>query len=354
VIRPGPRRPRSARARRSGRRSTTAALAVQGLGLLLALVPWPTPWVERAFARGLFPLASRVLAPVVGAVPFSLTLALAGALLATVALSLATASARRFLTRQLLPWTGAVLLAGFMLVWGLAYRRDTLAQLLALPTSPPTAAEVNLARDRLLAVNRATVTSAEPGPAAVAAAGRCVEREVARLTGAHVRVPGRVKLLPAGTLLRLGFAGVTSPWLLEPHVDAGLPPVTRLATAAHELTHTAGFAREADTDALAVLSGLECRDPAVRYAVSLHALALLLASEPPARRDPLLAALPARSLAALQAASRASARYRVPWLQRAATTAYGTYLRSRGEAGGMASYGRAISLVVHALARGGA
>lgn len=338
--------------RRGSRRNSAAGLGALALGLALALIPWPEPWVERLFARGLFPVVSRVLAPWVGAVPWSVTATLAGALLLTVLAALPTRAGRRFLRRHLLPWTAALLVLGFMLIWGLAYRRAPLATLLGVPATAPSAAEVATAEARLLSTLRRSVDSAPPGSADVTAAGRCVEREVRRLTGERVDVPRRVKMLPAGTLLSLGFAGVTSPWLLEPHVDAGLPGITRLATATHELTHSAGFAREADTDALAVLAGVSCDDPAVRYALSLHGLDLLLVSLPDAARQRLLESLPQRALRDLRAASAAAARYRVPWLQRAATATYGTYLRSRGVQAGMADYGRATTLVIQALARG--
>lgn len=340
------------RSRHGGRRSAGAAWALLAVGLALALIPWPEPWVERWFARGLFPAVSHLLAPWVGAVPWSVTGTVALALLLTILGALPSRAGRRFVGRHLLPWTAALLVLGFMLVWGLAYRRAPLATLIGVPAAAPTSAEVVTAQARLLAVLTRSAGSAPPGPADVVAAGRCVASEVRRLTGSSVAVGRRVKALPPGTLLGLGFAGVTSPWLLEPHVDAGLPPVERLATATHELTHSAGFAREADTDALAVLAGLRCDDPAVRYALALHGLDLLLVSLPDGARQELVDSLPRRALQDLRAASAASARYRVPWLQRAATATYGTYLKSRGVQAGMADYGRATTLVVQALARG--
>lgn len=331
-------------------------LVVLAAGALLTLVPWPTAWVERAFARGLFPVTSHVLAPLVGAVPFSLTLSLAALMVAAALATLATPQGRsrfgRRLVRSWLPWALALALLGFVLVWGLAYRRAQLSTLLALPDAPPTHSQVVAAQRLLLAALAGASSSPAPGPADVAAAARCVSAEVARVTGARVAVPRRVKLLPPGSLLRAGFAGVTSPWLLEPHVDAALPPVARLATATHELTHAAGFAREADTDALAVLAGLRCDDPAVRYALALHGLAGIAAGLPAAPARRLLAALPQRARNDLRAAREASARYRLPWLERAASAAYGTYLKSRGVSAGMADYGRATTLVVQALTHG--
>lgn len=335
-------------------RYVAVPLALLALGAVLALVPWPAAWVERAFSRGLFPVTSHVLAPIVGAVPFSLTGVLAAALVVALLVGwLVDRRGARFRRRLIcvgVPWLAAVLLLGFMLTWGLAYRRDPLATLLDVPATPPTPAQTSAAQADLLAVLQGSVASPTPSAADVAAAARCVRREVVRLTGVRVAVPARVKLLPAGTLLRAGFAGVTSPWLLEPHVDAGLPPVARLATATHELTHAAGFAREADTDALAVLAGIRCADPAVRYALALHALASLAAGMPPAAAARLVEALPPRARNDLRALDAAAARYRLPWLQRATDVVYGTYLRSRGGSG-MADYGRAITLVVQALTR---
>lgn len=351
------RRPRGGPA--GGRRGAAAPLlplSLFGAAAALALIPWPAAWVESAFARGLFPLTSRLLAPLVSSVPFSLTLALAAALVGAALATLLTPRGRaRFLPRlwrSWAPWAAAVLLLGFSLVWGLSYRRDTLAALLGVPDTPPAPEQVQTARKVLLAALEGAVGSPPAVRGDVAAAARCVAGEVDRLTGVAVAVPDRVKSLPAGTLLRAGFAGVTSPWLLEPHVDPALPPAARLATATHELTHAAGFAREADTDALAVLAGLRCGDPAVRYALALHGLRLVADGMPATASTRLLAALPARARHDLRASDEAAARYRLPWLQRATAGAYSAYLESRGVRSGMADYARATTLVVQALAHG--
>ena len=75
--------------------------------------------------------------------------------------------------------------------------------------------------------------------------------------------------MPPGTLLTFGYAGIASPFTLEANLDGGLTSVSKVAVAAHELTHTAGFAREADTDFLSALAGLRADDPYARYAVAL-------------------------------------------------------------------------------------
>src|SRR5690606_23036149 len=109
-----------------------------------------------------------------------------------------------------------------------------------------------------------------------------------------VTIPTRVKAVPRGWLLRFGFAGVISPWLLEPHVDLALPPSDALAVALHELAHTAGFAREAEAEAVALLAGLRCDDRRVRYAAALRAASSLAYELPTAERESYLARWPVR------------------------------------------------------------
>src|SRR5690606_28706821 len=82
-----------------------------------------------------------------------------------------------------------------------------------------------------------------------------------------------VKTVPPGALLTVGFSGVVSPWLLEPHVDPAFPPAALTVVALHELAHTAGFAREAEAEAVALLAGLGCDDPAAAYAAAVRAAA---------------------------------------------------------------------------------
>ncbi len=329
-------------------------LATLASAVALLVVPWPGAWVEAIFGRGLMVASSHLLAPTVGRVPWSVS----GILLALAAVALAAALASRAgrsALRRRLPGILVGLLLSFSLVWGLGYRRAPLAQLLALPPGAPDAADVRAAADTLIGVLRETA-SASPGPSEAATsearAAACIAAEVRRLGGANVAVPPIAKPLPPGSLLALGFGGVTSPWLLEPHVDAALPPAARLATAAHEMAHAAGFAREADTDALAVLAGLRCGDAGVRYAVALHAVSGLLAGTPRPQRDALAARLPQRARADLEALAVAARRYRSDWASRAATRVYDAYLKGRGVRAGMADYDRATDLVVRALAAG--
>jgi hypothetical protein len=285
----------------------------------------------------------------VDATGVSLTGALAVTLLAAWLAATALPRTRRHRGRGALALlVGLAVLFG--LAWGEAYRRAPLESLLDLGDAPPTRAQAAAAADALLRSLPSPPTP-EASEARLRAARRCVAREVLRATGTRVAVPYRVRALPPGALLTFGFAGVTLPWLHEPYVDGALPPPAFLAAATHELVHAAGFAREADTDALAVLAGVACDDPAVRYALALHALAGIAASLPAGPRTDLLARLPERARQDLRNEAAAAARYRVGALARRATGLYGTYLKSQGVARGMADYGRATSLVILALTR---
>lgn len=319
------------------------------VGLAAQLAPWPPTVADALYLRGTLPALSRLTAPLVSAVPMSVTagvLLLGLALLA--ALLLWPGGVKR--TGRALGWAVAVLLVAFPFVFGLGYR-----------TSPLTAAEAaepeayTSARDVVLARLRDT---ASPGRAALAsseldgpALSACVADAVASLRdGPAPALPSRVKLLPPGALLTAGFAGIASPWLLEPHVDAGLPPASATVVALHELAHTAGFAREAEAEAVALLAGITCDDPAATYAASLRAASRLGSTLPPAERQAYVAAWPLGATEDLAAAAEAAARYRLPALAAAVERTYDAYLVSQGTPGGMADYDRSTDALVRLLA----
>lgn len=348
-----------------------ATLLVLLLASWLALRALPPAWVDEVWAARWLPPASAATAAWIDALPWSLTaLAAVGWLGLVVALAIAGPGGTR---AARLTWAAVALLAlgpGFELAWGMGYRRTPLEGLLRLPPTPPTAADAWGALERLAAVVDASAprdtTRVELGaawpPAAFAAASACVAQADALTTGRPepLRLPAGVRRLPAGLLLQGGFSGFQAPWWREPHLDGGLPPMAALAVALHEFTHAAGWAREAETDALAVLAGLACDHPDVRFAAAAHALLLVrselgrVAADEAAWRERLAdtwATLPLAAHATWSATSAAIARHRSAPITRAATVAYDAYLRGQGVTAGVADYGRAGVLVVAALAR---
>lgn len=283
------------------------------------------------------------------AVPGSVTAAL---LLLTIVALVAVVvwpGGRRRLGR-VVGWAVAALLLTFPLAFGLGYRTSPLT----VDEAPPTGAQYEAARQEVLSVLIASFGargSDQDGAAVASRAAACVGNTAHSLRPAgRIRLPESYKRLPSGSLLRWGFAGFVFPWLLEPHVDAALPPAARTAVALHELAHTAGYAREAEAEAVAMLAGLYCDDPAVRYAAALRAGTSLASRLGADDRAAYLAGWPQGAVDDVRAASEASAAYRSAGLARMAERAYDAYLVSQGTPEGVGDYDRATELLTRLLA----
>lgn len=345
-----------------------ALLAVAGVAaaawVLLRLAP--ARWIDEAWGHGLLPVLTSAARPVLRAAPASLT---AATLVAALALLLVLAARRGGVARWAL-LLAAVAIAGasFETAWGVAYRRTPLEARLGLPDAAPTTADLAAATEHLIALateaapaDPATVDLGAPWPAASwAAAAACVAEADAIVSARRtpLALADAVRRLPAGTMLAGGFAGFVGPWWREPHLDGGLPPVAARATALHELAHAAGWAREAETDALGVLAGLRCEARELRFAAAVHALELLRVERartvddaPDEALERRLAALPEAVERANDAAREAAATYARPAVRRAAGATYDAYLRAQGMEAGLADYGRAGVLLAAALGR---
>lgn len=335
-------------------RRLLSAAAALALALYLALPP-PRGWVERVYARGLYPRLAELAVPVTGALPLSLAAALA--LLVPLAWLVAVLALARARAWDRILWFTlglAVVMAGwFVLAWGLNYRRQPVELQFGLVVrDDPGEAEALLAY--LLAVLRREVGAARDEARAFAALRRSLQDLVAEASGVRPSLPARPKLLPPGLLIRWGgAAGVMSPWTLEPHLDGALSEEGRLAVGLHELAHVAGYAGEADADLLAALAGLRADDPYGRYAVALRVFADGLAQLPAGARASWLERLPPRAREDLRALQAPFARYAPPgWLLALQRRAFDRYLRSQRVTAGVADYGRAFALLAAAWRQG--
>lgn len=339
------------------------ALGLLALGLVLTLAPWPESWVEVVYLGALLPAWSAVSSRLVDAVGVSLSGLLLIALLSLplLALALAGRPSLRGVIR-LLAYAGGVLALLFPLTFGLGYRLPPLTEQVATAPSDLRGEALQITRERVLRSLWSSSAWVRDGPAKVPAA-EFTSREVMSSASACVaglsqqlrpdappaRLPTRVKWLPAGLMLRFGFAGVVSPWLLEPHVDAGLPGASATAVALHEFAHSAGFAAEAEAEAVGLVAGLECADQRVAYAAALRLATSLAAALPPEERAEYQAAWPPVALADARLAARAGRRFADPRLTSGATAAYDIYLRSQGEAEGIGEYDRGTELALALL-----
>ena len=245
-----------------------------------------------------------------------------------------------------------LLLAAYLVTWGVNYRRPPLLELIDVPPRPVTQNELDAFAGELLGWVRSTsneLAPGEAGPAAVdpAAALAAISVQLERLSlevGWPATLPHGVKLLPPGSLLSSGYAGMLFPFTLEPQVDAGLSPVSRVAVGAHELAHAAGFASETDADLAALLAGLRAPDPLARYATALTLLGRSLGSLSLDQRSFIIENLPPRALQDLSDSSLRSRRYLRPTLAARMSTIYNRILRGQGVEAGVASYGLAPEL----------
>jgi hypothetical protein len=343
-------------------------LVASSLALSAALAP--TTVVE-AWALDVFPRWASVTAWAFERATVSVTSVLFVLVTLAIALAVAWAPRRRRLRRAVLlvVTVASSFGATFVAAWGAAYYRAPLADLLDLDPGGADVASLEAALARVVGVVHAAAPAtplatrtASARAATIAEAARCAADADEWVTGRRVPAPTGVRLLPEGSALRAGYGGITLPWLLEPHVDAALPGAAFVATALHEITHALGWAREADTDALAVLAGLACDDADVRYATALHAVRLLAvaiaaatdADDPArARAAAAIGAMPAVAHADRLALADAVTRHRDPLTAVAVTRVYDTYLRTQGVAAGVADYGLAGGVVAVALSRCG-
>jgi hypothetical protein len=324
--------------------------------------------VEAGYSRGVYPHVARGLGGLADAVHVTLAETLLPvavlAALGTIVLSglrRPGRGARATLAvcgGRLLGAAGAAYLA-FLALWGLNYERRPLAEQAGLDARSPTTIELEgLGRslldeaDRLrtdLPEDETGVLRLEDG---VQGALRRVSAGFDAATRSYTRVtvpacrPKPAFFSPL--LSRLGLAGIYVPFTGEPLVNADMPAPALPWSAAHELAHAKGFAREGEASFLGFVACRLHPDADIRYSALLeggiHVAAALRASRPEAARRLFQNRSPAtaRDLDALR---EWSAKYegRVAEASRRVNDAY---LRSQGQGQGIRSYGRFVDLLV--------
>jgi Protein of unknown function (DUF3810) len=326
------------------------------IGAAWLVVPVPNQLVEDVYSRKIFPALSGVIVRVFDLVPFSV----AGVLLIVLPLLLILLTVRIFRSRHSrsgksqfgLLWRvplGLLAFYGlFLLVWGANYRRLPIEDLWKLRVDVVTAQQIdNLAFDLVMTMQR-TANAPRDRARAFASLRVALEQEVEAISGFKPVLPSLVKSPPAGWLLLLETSGVISPLTLEAHVDGALPEPFFLATATHELAHTAGFAGEADTDVLAAMAGLAAADAYARYATAITYYARVSNDLSEATRKRLTAKLPARALEDFRLLREVYAANRNPFAAQVSRSVYNKYLESQGVGAGIRDYSRITRLLAAA------
>jgi len=361
-------------------RSATIAAALWACVLVARTAASRHPAVvEDLYARRLYPAVARAVSFVTGRLPISLAeVGIVVGLLAIVIVSVRfVVTSRRRARRPLLlrmarlAAAAAAVVLAFDLLWGFNYDRQPVSILLHYDVSPGRPEDLAaLARDLIAEASRLRdgLPEDEHGVLRLAdgrggALGRARLGFAAKTLEQRLPLPamaGRPKLvLLSPAMSYLGIAGIFIPFTCEANVNSTLPEWEIPFTAAHELAHQRGFAREEEANYVGYLACRAHPDRDFQYSgvfrASLYALAALAHVDREAYgrlRGGLSDAL-RRDLAALAAwhlryASR---------LSEVQERVNDTYLKTQGQAQGVQSYGQIVDLLLaerrHA-ARGGA
>lgn len=171
------------------------------------------------------------------------------------------------------------------------------------------------------------------------------------LAGENFPVEGRVRgrfIHPAGTLFKFGASGVYWPFIGEGNLDAGLHPLRKLPSMAHEMSHGYGFSDEGVCNFIAYAACSRHPDTYIAYCVRLDYWNTLAnacrASDRERFEQQLQKNIPAGILADQKAIRLQHRKFRelAPEVR---YHVYDSYLKAQGIKSGMRSYDEVLMLV---------
>lgn len=174
---------------------------------------------------------------------------------------------------------------------------------------------------------------------------RAVEQDFPCLSGPEVPAKG---MFFSRALSIMDYTGFFCPFTAEASVNTDFPVGLFAATAAHELSHQRGVAKEQEANFVAVLASLESEDPDYCYSACLFAythLANALAGVDLAALSMIDAGLCSGVKADLAENNRYWAQFDTP-VQAVTNTVYEGFLQSYGQTLGVRSYGACVDLLV--------
>lgn len=298
---------------------------------------YPRDWVEKVYARRLFPAISYGFGLLADAVPFSwLDLVVASC----IAILIYGVYHRRW---GLLVGTASLLYLCFFWSWGLNYHRPPVAERLGLDTSGVREADVDeLMKTAAAELNRLwPVASASPLDRETIArmAFARVERVVSTIDGTDWRTTHKVKhsLLLAPWYAGAGIDGMFNPFGHEPLVVKGPYPFELPFVMSHEIAHSRGIANEGEANLVALLATLASDDPRFQYSGWLDLWAYL--------RGPRKLLDPGPQADLRASYERVSSR-RVQFVSNAQRVMLDAHLKANAVPGGIRSYQDIVSLAI--------
>jgi hypothetical protein len=330
------------------------ALALDALAFLLAWAAtsahFSQAWIEDGYANGIFAWMNRAFVALSERVPFAV-----GDLEAIVALGLLawwwTRAIRRAprgrklqaVAAQVVHTAGfvAIGIVAFELLWGLNYRRPTVAARIDFSEARVTDAAVARFSERIVDTLNANVAAAHAESLDRAKLRAAFEPLIRRLGDDwDVAVTS-----PKPTILdpyyeAAGIGGQYSPFAFETLLNASFLPFEVPRALAHEWAHVGGFTDEGDANFIGTLACLRSDDPLIRYSGAFWTYGDL----PEAQRKRLH--LDPRVTADFQASRERFFRHYKPQIFAFQWRFYDKFLRSNGVRRGVASYGFFLKLLV--------
>ncbi len=337
-------------------------LATVGLALVAAVAPIPPATIECWFSTSMYPALQRYVTPLSNLLPFAVldVLAVAGCVAVAGVLFRAVQAARQ--TRGVLPVVRAlghlaavagVVYLAFLVLWGFNYRRVPLtARLIMEPGAPASQAVTALGVEAATQLNALHDDAHRVGWQQApwedeTFRGAFVSAQRA-LSAAPPAAPGRLKRTLFGPYFRwTSVDGMVNPFGLEVLANPDLLPFERPFVAAHEWSHLAGYADEAEASFVGWLACMRAEVPA-RYSGWLFLYWRVNDEVDDAGRARLATALGAGPRRDIEAIVERLRRGQLPWLRTAGWRVYDQYLKANRVEEGVRSYGAVVPLILRA------
>jgi Protein of unknown function (DUF3810) len=343
------------------RQVTVELLTIVG-ALVLAVIPISAPWIEFWYSTTVYPRIQRTLTPFSNLVPFAILDLLLLIVVPTVIFRLVAAGRESWRVRGVRPLgrtvfhllaTTAALYIAFLALWGFNYRRVRMENRLVLDRAAPNSERVvELGLKAVSEMNRLystaheqLVVGSEWRDESLRSAFADIQHALASGPQAE---PGRLKRSMLGSYFRwAGVDGMVNPFGLEVIANPDLLAFERPFVAAHEWSHLAGYADEAEANFVGWLTCVR-GSPSHQYS-GWFFLYWQIAGEVNAqergRLNMALADGPRRDVNAVITRLR---RGQIPALQRASWQVYDKYLKANRVEAGVRSYGEVVTLVLRA------
>ena len=339
----------------------------RGIGVVMVLLAGICAWapmqpatVERWYALGLYPSIQAVLTPLSNLMPFAVLDILLIATLAFVVFCVVRAARAIRRTRSPRPLAGllATLLVTasalyliFLVLWGFNYRRTPVSQHLELSAAPPTTeGVVNLGARSVAELNRLHAGAHRLGwnerewrDEALQSAFHGTQRLFSQSPPARV---GRIKSTLLGTYFRWSSVdGMVNPFGLEVLANPDLLPWERPFVAAHEWSHLAGYANEAEANFIGWLTCVRGTVP-MQYSGWLFLYWQTAGQLGATERGALAQMLDEGPRADLQAIAERLRRGQFPFLRNVSWRVYDGYLKANRVDEGVRSYDEVLTLIL--------